>query len=215
MHLADFGTTWTKLMDTQSGEKVIKPTRQLGKYKADIATGHNARRRSRRQVNELSALTYGGIRRLGPGPWTLIDIGSRDMKLVQVKNGLPVRMDWNNTCGAMTGFTLELLGRYFELDFNSIQPAKKVLPITCGVLGMERLFDKIASGMEIIEAMARFTRGMAQFAHAFMHRPEHFYLSGGMCENELFMKSFPSDTQVEALGRFLLLEGLTEKERRE
>lgn len=211
MLLGDFGTTWTKFLDTQTGERSVVQTRTLLAARVDVGTGHNARRRSGLFVNELLALIQGGISRLGPGPWTIADIGSRDVKVVRVEGGRPVAMDWNNSCGALTGFTLELLGRYFNLDFGVIQPVATGFPVTCGVLGMERLFDQVATGRPVEQAVAGFARGMASYTHAFMNRPDHFYLSGGMCDNPLFMKSFPEGVQVEPLGRFVLVEGLIEE----
>jgi activator of 2-hydroxyglutaryl-CoA dehydratase len=208
MLLGDFGTTWTKILDTDTGGRRLIPTRDVQELRADLATGHNARSRASTFVNELLALIQGGISRLGPGPWTLADIGSRDIKVVRVKQGRPVTMDWNNSCGALTGFTLELLGRYFNLDFAAVEPVSTGLPVTCGVLGMERLFDEVASGRPVEQAVAAFVRGMASYTHAFINRPDHFYLSGGMCDNPLFLNSFPEGTEVEPLGRFVLVEGL-------
>ena len=60
--LGDFGTTWTKLLDTESGERRILPTRKAREARADIATGHNALHRAPRHVNELIALAQGGAR---------------------------------------------------------------------------------------------------------------------------------------------------------
>ena len=184
------------------------PTREVQELEADLANGHNARKRANAYVNELLALIQGGISRLGAGPWTLADIGSRDIKVVRVEHGRPVAMDWNNSCGALTGFTLELLGRYFCLDFSAVSPVPEGLAVTCGVLGMERLFDEVASGRPVEQAIAAFVRGMASFTHAFINRPDRFYLSGGMCDNPLFLNSFPKGTEVVPLGRFVLVDGL-------
>jgi len=208
MLLGDFGTTWTKTLNTDTGGRRVIPTREVQELRVDLATGHNARGRAGAFVNELLALIQGGISRLGPGPWTLADIGSRDIKVVRVEHGRPVAMDWNNSCGALTGFTLELLGRYFNLDFSAVEPVSTSIPVTCGVLGVERLFDEVASGLPVERAVAAFARGMASFTHAFMNRPGHFYLSGGMCDNPLFLNSFPQGTEVEPLGRFVLVDGL-------
>lgn len=215
MILGDFGTTWTKIMDTETGQRTVLQSREAHTLKADLATGHNARDRAGTFVNELLALIQGGISRLGPGPWTLADIGSRDIKVVRVEHARPVAMDWNNSCGALTGFTLELLGRYFNLDFSAVQPVSEGLPVTCGVLGVERLFDEVASGRPVEQAVAAFARGMASFTHAFINRPDHFYLSGGMCDNPLFLGSFPRGTEVEPLGRFVLIDGLLHEARKE
>ncbi|MBW1807402.1 MAG: ATPase [Deltaproteobacteria bacterium] len=208
MLFGDFGTTWTKLLDTSSGNRSVRSTRDLGGFCVDVATGHNASQRAPVFVNELLALVNGGIQLLGSGPWTLVDVGSRDIKAVVVDQGRPVRMEWNNSCGALTGFTLELLGRYFNLDFSKVKPSEHALAVTCGVLGMERLFDQVAAGQNVSEALAMFVRGMANLTHGFIGRPDSFYLSGGMCDNPLFLKSFPESVEIKQLGRYVLLEGL-------
>ena len=213
MLLGDFGTTWTKILDTATGERRLMPTYETRSLRVDMATGHNAQHHAPRFINELLALVVGGLGRLGNGPWMLIDVGSRDLKLVQVEDGRPVRMEWNNACGALTGFTLELLGRYFQLDFSRIAPADEPSSFTCGVFGIERLFDQIAQGASIELAIARFACGLARQTHAFLNRSKSFYLSGGMCDNTLFLQSFPKDIEVHTLGRFLLLDGLLAESR--
>lgn len=210
MLLGDFGTTWTKLLDTRTGDRTVRPTREVNTQAVDIATGHNSCGRSPLFVNELIALTQGGVARLGQGPWTLVDVGSRDVKVVAVENGRPVRMDWNSSCGALTGFTLELLGRYFALDYSRLEPVEHALPVTCGVLGMERLFDQVASGVPVERAVAGLVRSIASWVHTFIDRPQTFYLSGGMCDNPAFLKSFPPGVVPVPLGRFVLVEGLAD-----
>lgn len=56
------------------------------------------------------------------------------------------------------------------------------------------------------EAVARFVRGIALNAHRFAGAPEEVYLSGGLCNNPLFVACLPCT--VHLLGRFVLLEGL-------
>ena len=67
MLLADFGTSYCKILDTASeGGPRIVATRDLDRaFSADLATGHNAARRSRRSINELTALARGGIELVG------------------------------------------------------------------------------------------------------------------------------------------------------
>jgi hypothetical protein len=55
-------------------------------------------------------------------------------------------------------------------------------------------------------AVARFVKGIALNAFNFSGRPESLYLSGGLCDNQLFVNSFPCT--VVPLGRFVLLKGL-------
>ena len=75
-------------------------------------------------------------------------------------------------------------------------------------LTMEQLFELVSKGISEAEAVARFARGIALNAHRFIGEPAAFYLSGGMCENLLFRRSFPSNVEVRCLGRFVLVEGL-------
>ena len=206
--LGDFGTTWTKLLDTRSGERRVLRTKDAEGLVADVATGHNARRRAPRHVNELIALAQGGQRLIGEREFLLLDVGSRDVKYVHMRGGELLAMDWTSTCGALTGFTLELLGSYYGLDYSAIEPSEKSVPVTCGVLGMEQLFELVSQGVSEVEAVARFARGIALNAHRFAGEPKRFYLSGGMCENQLFLHSFARGVDVTPLGRFVLVEGL-------
>jgi activator of 2-hydroxyglutaryl-CoA dehydratase len=206
--LADFGTAWTKLLDTDTGRRQVLPSRDAHGIRADIATGHNADRRAPRHVNELIALAQGGERLIRERDFVLLDVGSRDVKYVHLRGGELAAMDWETTCGALTGFTLELLGRYYDLDYSAIPPADLAVPVTCGVLGMEQLFELVSQGVSEADAVARFARGIALNAHRFIGEPGRFYLSGGMCENRLFLRSFPDGVEVIPLGRFVLVEGL-------
>jgi activator of 2-hydroxyglutaryl-CoA dehydratase len=145
----------------------------------------------------------------------VVDVGSRDVKYIHMRDGELAGMDWAATCGALTGFTLELLGRYYELDYDAIEPAERAVPVTCGVLGMEQLFELVSKGLSEAEAVARFARGIAMNAYRFIGEPKQFYLSGGMCENRLFQRSFPDAAEVRLLGRFVLVEGLIAELERE
>ncbi len=111
----------------------------------------------------------------------------------------------------MTGFTLECWGiiSVWILVLSSLP--KKNDPLTCGVLGLERVFDDMAQGLPPEEAVARFARGFALSAHRFIGKPSVFHLSGGMCDNPLFLKSFPQGVEVIPLGRFVLVEGLLDE----
>ncbi len=209
--LADFGTTWTKLLDTDTGERRLLPTQYAGPLPVEVATGHNARRRGRRHVNELIALAHGARRVIAEPDFLVLDVGSRDIKYVAMSGANLTRMDWTTTCGALTGFTLELLGRYYGLDYAAVAPSSHVVPVTCGVLGMEQLFELIAQGVSEAEAVARFARGLALNAHRFLGEPVRFYLSGGMCDNPLFLHSFPEGVTPHPLGRYLLVEGLRDE----
>ena len=62
MLLADFGTSYCKILDTESGQPPrIVATRDLEPdFCADLATGHNAGRRSRQVHRPVRQNTVGG-----------------------------------------------------------------------------------------------------------------------------------------------------------
>ena len=209
MLLADFGTSYCKLLETESGEPpTLTPTRDLDRknIKVDIATGHNGKRYATKYVNELTALAKGGLSLINESTFTLLDCGSRDIKYVIYEDGKIKDMGWNAECGASMGFTIELLEKYYSIDFASLAIPKSSFSITCGVLGMSHIFDAVVTGESEAEAVAKFVKGIALNAYNFAKRPEKIFLSGGLCDNPLFVGSFPC--AVEPLGRFVLLEGL-------
>lgn len=210
MLLADFGTSYCKILDTGLNRPpVILATRELEPdFCADLATGHNAGRRSRKSINELTALAWGGERLIAEPDFVLLDCGSRDIKFVRYHNSRITDMGWNAECGASMGFTIELLEKYYDLDYNTIPVPDRGFSITCGVLGMSHIFDAVISGLSETEAVARFVYGIAMNGYRFAGSPDRLYLSGGLCDNPLFTGSFPCD--VIKLGRFVLLEGLQE-----
>ena len=209
MLLADFGTSYCKMVDTDSGQPpALIPTRELdrNRLKVDIATGHNGKRYATEYVNELTALARGGLSLIEEDSFTLLDCGSRDIKFVIYEEGQINDMGWNAECGASMGFTIELLENYYSIDFASLEIPKSSFSITCGVLGMSHIFDAVVKGESETEAVAKFVKGIALNAYNFSKQPEKLYLSGGLCDNPLFVGSFPCS--VIPLGRFVLLEGL-------
>lgn len=209
MKIGDFGTSYCKFKDTDNpkAEPTIIPTKELSAdIHVSLSTGHNGQRFSEKYVNELIALARGGETLIDESNFTLLDCGSRDIKFIQYENGVLKDMGWNAECGASMGFTIELLERYYELDYQQMEVPDKTFSVTCGVLGMSDIFDTVVSGVPVTEAVARFVKGIAINAYRFGGSPEKIYLSGGLCENQLFVKSFPCE--VVSLGRFVLLKGL-------
>jgi len=207
MLLADMGTQYTKTFHSQTGEyNIIKSLDWPEGLKADIACGHNCKGKTTLEINELVALAKGAKRLVKEDSFVLVDVGSRDIKSVIFKDGEYAGCDWNYMCGAMAGFTVELLGNYFKTDFSQITPSLEYLPVKCGVLGMGELFDKIADGLSSEKAVAMFIKGIARSIYNFAGKAKKIYLSGGLCENKLFVSSFPCD--VILLGRYVQIEGL-------
>ena len=208
MLLADFGTSYCKILDTDvDAQPRIVATRALPPhFRADLATGHNAARRSQRSINELTALARGGKALIAQDDFVLLDCGSRDIKFVRFAGGEVVDMGWNAECGASMGFTIELLSTYYQLDYAALPVPATGFSITCGVLGMSHIFDAVVSGASEAEAVAKFVRGIALNAYRFAGEPPELFLSGGLCDNPLFVSSIPGT--VHPLGRFVLIAGL-------
>ncbi|MBU0682194.1 MAG: ATPase [Proteobacteria bacterium] len=209
MLLADFGTTYAKFIDLAAPHPApyLEPSKNLShELRVDMATGHNGKRFSNRYINELTALARGGEHLIKEENFTLLDCGSRDIKFVRYEKGRLADMGWNAECGASMGFTIELLGRYYNIDYEQLPVPEQSFSVTCGVLGMSQIFDEITAGCGEETAVARFVKSIAINAYRFAGEPERIYLSGGLCDNQLFVKSFPGD--VISLGRFVLLKGL-------
>jgi len=209
MILGDFGTSYSKILDLSkpnSRPSVIQ-SKGLGlDTQVWLGTGHNGGRYSKHHINELTVLARGGEAMIPEKNFVLLDCGSRDIKFINYRDGRLQDMGWNNECGASMGFTIELLARYYDLDYSRLPVPDKPFSVTCGVLGMSHIFDAVISGTSEEIAVARFVKGIAVNAYRFAGSPEKLYLSGGLCDNRLFVKSFPCE--VISLGRFVLLKGL-------
>ncbi len=208
--LADFGTSYCKLLGPdKNGSPQIVATKDLDRsLRVQVATGHNGKRYCDIYVNELTALARGGERLIGEPDFILLDCGSRDIKFVKFANGRLADMGWNAECGASMGFTIELLAAYYNIDYTTLSVPKRSFPVTCGVLGLSKIFDAVIGGDSEEKAVARFVKGIAINAFRFAGSPPKLYLSGGLCNNPLFIGSFPCE--LVALDRFVLLAGLQE-----
>lgn len=189
----------------------ILPTRQILKdteLRFDAATGHLGHDRTEHYENELVALAQGSLKLVAEDDFTVVDIGSRDTKYVRFRNRKLRKLDWNQACGASTGFTLELLSKYYDVDFNRLPSSEEKIPVTCGIFAMEKMFDAIIRGKSAETALAAFVHGIAFNAYNFAQQPEVLYLSGGLCSNLCFIDSLSRYCEVIPLGRNVLLEGL-------
>ncbi|PKL11864.1 MAG: ATPase [Spirochaetae bacterium HGW-Spirochaetae-6] len=210
---ADVGTTWTKIRD-EEGHNHILPTRQILRedWFFRKATGHLGQKRTELYCNELEALGHGALKLIGDEDFTVVDIGSRDTKFVRFAGRKVRKLDWNQSCGASTGFTLELLLKYYELAPDKIKiPAASegAWPVTCAVFGIERIFDTLIQGGPLEEVLGQFVLGLAKNVYEFTMRPKLLYLSGGLCENPAFVQALSLFCKTVPLGRFVLLEGLS------
>jgi len=211
MKIADCGSTYSKILDLDSGALEIVATKELVRRKSEryeVATGHCARGRCAVYRNELIALAEGGLALVADEDFSLVDVGGRDIKFVRLKGRKVEKLDWNLSCGSTTGATLELLGNYYDIDFSTLSPSDRWVNVTCGVFGMERVLEQISLGTSPEESVAMFLHGFVRNVIDFLGRPAHLYLSGGFCENPCFMRTAERYCRVTPLGRTVLLEGL-------
>ncbi len=94
------------------------------------------------------------------------------------------------------------------MDFASLPPADRWVNVTCGVFGMEKVLEQISLGTSPEASVAMFLHGLVRNVVEFIGRPEHFYLSGGFCENPCFLGTAARYCRVTPLGRTVLLDGL-------
>lgn len=206
MILADFGTSYAKIF--KNGKLSIMPVREV-KIHADFACGHNTVGRTKNVVNEIVALAKGASKRIRKKDFVCVDVGSRDVKYVRFAGGKYVDSNLNYMCGAMAGFSIELLQKYFSINPKmKFKKAETEVPFTCAVLGIAGVFDEISRGVSYKDAYGMYIKGIVNNIYNFIGRPKEVYLSGGLCGNDLFVSSFPS--RVIPLGRFVLIEGLKE-----
>jgi len=209
--VADCGSSWTKIKNLDDGSVFLCPTHDIlrnSELRFSAATGHLGRDRTDRYENELIALAQGSLKLVKDSDFTVVDLGSRDMKFVSFRKRKVRKLDWNQACGASTGFTLELLGKYYEVDYNKLPVSDERIPVTCGIFAIERIFEAIIQGETPERALAQFIHGIAYNLYNFAQRPELLYLSGGLCANRCFVESLTRYCEVIPLGRHVLLEGL-------
>ncbi len=216
----DAGTTYSKII-TDSENKMfadnpIKYNNEMFYYivqsgiikslklTPDRACGHMAQA----QENEIVALAKGAKKLDIDKNATVLDLGSRDAKWINFKDGKFRDMDWNTSCASSTGATVEMLLKFYDTKVSDLKYEDEKFNVTCGIFGMEKIMDSISEGIAPKVAISRFVHGIAYNAWNFAKRPNRIYLSGGFCENKCFTDSLSKYCEVNLLGRFVLCEGL-------
>lgn len=210
MIFGDAGSSWCKLIDRQDKTVRIVPTRELVQddIQFDWGTGHTARRRSTSFENDLISLTRGALALIDEQDFTVLDLGSRDAKLVRFDGRRPVKLDWSVGCAAATGATLEMLSRFYEIDFEKLVIDDRFTSVTCGTYAVERIMDAVSAGASVEDAFAGFIHGLARNAFNFTQEPKKLYLSGGFTLNPAFITALSRYAQVIPMGRTVPLAGL-------
>ena len=225
----DAGTTWSKIIEKTSSslmkdysDYLIKSENGFNYYvlpsavlknidfKFDKATGHmslSMLNDKKDYENEVIALIQGFRKKIEEDA-IILDMGSRDSKWAQFKEGKFKDLDWNNNCSSSTGATIEMLLKFYNVDVKDLKVSDEKYVITCGIFGLEKIMDDIAKGSDAKTAISKFIHGIAFNAWNFAKKPSKIYLSGGFCENKCFVESLEKYCKVVPLGRFLLCEGL-------
>lgn len=225
----DAGTTWSKIIEKTSSslmkdyaDYLIKSENGFNYYvlpsavlknidfKFDKATGHmslSMLNDKKDYENEVIALIQGFRKKIEEDA-IILDMGSRDSKWAQFKDGKFKDLDWNNNCSSSTGATIEMLLKFYNVDVKDLKVSDEKYVITCGIFGLEKIMDDIAKGSDAKTAISKFIHGIAFNAWNFAKKTSKIYLSGGFCENKCFVESLSKYCEVVPLGRFLLCEGL-------
>lgn len=228
----DAGTTWSKIIEKSSSALMAKFSEYLIKtendkkyyvipssmlkeiaFKFDKATGHmsfSMLNDKKDYENEVIALIQGFRNKIEEDA-IILDMGSRDSKWAQFKDGKFKDLDWNSSCSSSTGATIEMLLKFYNIKVEDLKFTKEKYIITCGIFGLEKIMDDIANGSDPASAISKFIHGIAYNAWNFAKKPNKIYLSGGFCENQCFIDSLNNYCEVKPLGRFLLCEGLLNK----
>ncbi len=210
MKFADAGSSFCKTFSPGDGAVTIVPSRTMARSEErfDWGTGHTARRLSDHYENDLISLSKGSLALVDEDDFTVLDLGSRDAKLVSFAGRRPVKLDWSVGCAAATGATVEMLGRFYEVDFARVPIGDEWTSVTCGTYAVERIMDAVSGGEDESAAIGRFIHGLARNVFAFSGSPDRLYLSGGFTQNPAFMAALRRYAQVIPLGRTVPLAGL-------
>lgn len=210
MRFGDAGSSWCKVYDAGEGAVRLVPSRDVRRLALafDFGTGHTARQVSRRFENDLISLCRGALELVDEGDFTVLDLGSRDAKLVSFEGRRPTRLDWSVGCAAATGATLEMLGKFYSIDFAAVPVGDAFTQVTCGTYAVERIMDAIARGESAEDAIGRFVHGLARSSFDFAGRPARLHLSGGFTLCAPYLAALGRYTEVVPLGRTAPLAGL-------
>lgn len=215
----DAGTTYSKII---SDEKILEESylcsENEGKYyyivssklikEQNIVPTRSCGHMADANENEIIALANGAKKYGIDKNATVLDLGSRDAKWINFKDGKFHDMDWNTSCASSTGATVEMLLKFYDVKADDLKYEEEKFAVTCGIFGMEKIMDSISSGENPASAISKFVHGIAFNAWNFSKQPKKIYLSGGFCENKCFADSLSQYTKVIPLGRFVLCEGL-------
>ena len=198
----DAGTTWSKILEitpAQERKYSVYPTSEARKFNFEYEkmTGHTTDKTAKNYENEVVALAHGAKKYLEDN-FIALDLGSRDIKWVKYKNSKFCDMDWNSSCAAATGATIEMLLKFYDVRVEELEFNKEKYPVTCGIFGLEKIMDDVSGGLEPKIAISKFIHGIAYNAYNFTKNPDKICISGG------FAKINASSTRLKTTAKSCL-----------
>ena len=188
----DAGTTWSKIISTQEIEELkeyfvkmkdeyfyyLLLSSNLKEYNLTFekTTGHMSSTGNEKPENEIISLVKGIEGKIDKNALVL-DLGSRDAKWIKLKDGKFFDLDWNTSCAAATGATVEMLLKFYDLKAEDLKFNEEKYPITCGIFGLEKIMDDIANGEKPQTAISKFLHGIAYNAWNFAKKKEKIFVN--------------------------------------
>ena len=153
----DAGTTYSKIIsDTDCFDKAYLRGNFDGKFyyilPSDTVKSQNIKvaascgHMSDANENEIIALANGAKKRDIDSDATVLDLGSRDAKWINFRNGKFHDMDWNTSCASSTGATVEMLMKFYNVKPEDLKFEEEKFAVTCGIFGMEKIMDSLSGG---------------------------------------------------------------------
>lgn len=216
----DAGTTYSKIITIDEEVKILLPYfhHENGNKKYYILPSKSLRPLNLNITracghmggvceNEIVAMSKGALNIVDRNS-TILDLGSRDAKWIRFKDKKFADMDWNTSCASSTGATVEMLLKFYDINVADLKFNSEKYIVNCGIFGLEKIMDDIASDTSPNEAVSKFVHGIAYNAWSFAKKPDILYLSGGFCNNKCLVDSLKKYCEVILLGQFILCEGL-------
>ena len=216
----DAGTTYSKIITIDDEPQVLIPYfhHEIGNKRYYLLPSKNLRSLNLKVTsacghmggnceNEIVAMSKGAMNIVDSNS-TILDLGSRDAKWIRFKGKKFADMDWNTSCASSTGATVEMLLKFYDLKVQDLEFTNEKYVVNCGIFGLEKIMDDIASGTPSNIAVSKFVHGIAYNAWTFAKKPKKLYLSGGFCNNQCLVDSLKKYCDVYLLGQFILCEGL-------
>ncbi|SHH74612.1 CoA-substrate-specific enzyme activase, putative [Sporobacter termitidis DSM 10068] len=165
-------------------------------------------------VTEITCHARGAAYLFGEGPFTVIDIGGQDTKIISVAGGRVSDFIMNDKCSAGTGRFLEIMANSMgQSPAALIELARQGSGVSisslCTVFAESEVISLIGQGKARADIAFGIVESIVDKVCAQCHRAGGsgpFYLTGGLCECpgllEPLSRRLRSDVNTSPLGRY-------------